>query len=98
MSEDEPANLQSKGMTVKQAAAMLNISERTVYMARKVHRLRPDLAVKVLAGEMSLNEAHHIATGARKPTSWDRLVSAWNAATDEDRARLINEATDPKAE
>jgi hypothetical protein len=56
-------------------------SERMVYMARKVMSLRPDLEPEILAGKMSRNEAHRIATGKAKPTSWNRLVSVWNAAT-----------------
>jgi hypothetical protein len=86
-----PANLQPR-LTVKQAAVMLNVSERLIYMAGKVQRLRPDLGDKVMAGEMSLNEAHRIAIGKRRATSWDRLLTAWNSATDEDRARLLKQA------
>ncbi|MFN4160117.1 MAG: hypothetical protein ACK4GO_17215 [Gemmobacter sp.] len=77
-----------KRITVKQAAALMNVSERSVYMARVVQRLRPDLALKLDAGTMSVAEAHRIATGKAKATSWDRLLSAWNNATDDDRARL----------
>lgn len=85
------ANLQAR-ITVKQAALLMNVSERSVYMARKVHRLRPDLAALIDAGQMTLNEAHSIATCKAKGTPWDRLVSAWNAASDADRSRLLIEA------
>jgi hypothetical protein len=54
------ANLQ---FTVRQAARLMNVSERSVYMARKVQRLRPDLADAVIRGEISLNRAYLIATG-----------------------------------
>ena len=57
------ANLQ---ITVKQAAKAVNVSERSVYMAKAVLRLRPDLEAQIMAGEMSLNQAHQIATG-KKP-------------------------------
>ena len=76
-------------MTVKQAAELMNVSERTVYMAKKVLRLRPDLEPEIMAGKMSLAEAHRIAIGRPKPTNWNRLVRAWCAATDDERARLL---------
>ena len=79
------ANLQ---LTTKQAARLLNVSERSVYLARRVRLLRPDLEPRIMGGELSLNEAHCIATGKAKPTSWDRLASAWRNASDEDRERL----------
>lgn len=85
------ANLQV-GLTVAQAATLRNVSERSVYMARAVLRLRPDLVAEVEAGSMSIYAAYGLATDKPKPTSWDRLVSAWNNATDDDRARLIAEA------
>jgi hypothetical protein len=74
---------------VKQAAELMKVSERGIYMARKVLRLRPDLEPEIMAGRMSINEAHRLATAKAKPTSWDRLVKAWNSATDEDRERLV---------
>jgi excisionase family DNA binding protein len=80
-------------MTVKQAAQALGVSERTIYMARRLGRLRPDLATRVRAGEMSVNKALQVAEGKTRPCTWDRLVRAWNAATDDDRARLLAEAS-----
>lgn len=59
-----------------------------IYMCAVVDRLRPDLAAKIERGEMSVNEAHRIATGKAKPTSWDRLTKAWNNASEDDRDRL----------
>lgn len=82
---NKPANLQ---LTIKDAARLMNVSERSVYTAKRIARLRPDLTAKVEAGEMSLRQADMIATGKAKPTSWDRLVTAWNNATDDDRGRL----------
>ena len=80
------ANLQ---MTTKQLATAFNVSERGIYNARKLNRLRPDLGDKVAAGEMSLNEALRIAEARPKATSYDRLVRAWNAATPADRQKLL---------
>ena len=85
------ANLQPF-LTVKQAAMLMNVSERSVYMARAVHRLRPDLAALLDAGTMSLASAYRMATNKAAQTSWDRLVSSWNKATDADRTRLMDEA------
>lgn len=82
------ANLQRR-LTVKERAALVNVSPRLISMADKVVRLRPDLEPQIMAGTMTVNQAHRIATGATKPTSWDRLVTAWNNASDDDRARLL---------
>jgi len=82
------ANLQPV-LTVKVRARLMNASERMVYMAGAVLRLRPDLADEVDAGRMSVSMAHRIATGKAKASSWDRLLTAWNNATDDDRGRLV---------
>jgi hypothetical protein len=82
------ANLQ-KRMTVKQAAQLMNVSERLIYMARKVCECSEELSAKIEKGEMSVNEAYRLVTNKAKPTKYDRLVSAWNAASDDDRERLL---------
>ena len=82
------ANLQPV-LTVKVRARMANVSERMIYMAMAVLRLRPDLADEIDAGRMSVAKAHRIATGKAKATSWDRLLTAWNNASDHDRDRLV---------
>lgn len=84
------ANLQ---ITVKEAARIMNVSERTVYMSRKIARLRPDLVPAIEAGALTLNAAMAQIDERPKQTSWERLVKAWNAATEDDRIRLISEAT-----
>lgn len=80
------ANLQ---ITVKQAATMMGVSERSVYMAMRVKRLRPDLFEHIGAGEISLNKALAIIESKPKPTTYDKLLAAWNSATDQDRERLL---------
>ena len=82
------ANLQSP--TVKQLSTALNVSERLVYMSMAINRLRPDLGDLIMAGTMSTNQAYRIATGKAKATSWDRLLAAWNSATEADRKRLLD--------
>lgn len=81
------ANLQPR-MTVKQASRLMNVSERTIYMAGVVQRRSPHLAAEVEAGRMNINEAYRLATNKPKPTSWDRLLAAWNNGTEEDRGKL----------
>jgi hypothetical protein len=61
------ANLQ--GLTVKQAAAMMNVSERTIYTGRTVWRRAPHLERPIMAGTMFLNEAYRLATNKAKPTA-----------------------------
>lgn len=84
------ANLQ---ITVKEAARIMNVSERSVYMMRKIMRLRPDLIPDIEAGTLTINAAMDKINKKPPQTSWERLVKAWNAATEEDRIRLISEAT-----
>lgn len=86
---NKSANLQAPGLTIKQIATLMNVSERLIYMARTVRRLRPDLGDEITAGKMSVHAAWIIATGKTKPTSWDRLVAAWNNANESDKSRFI---------
>jgi hypothetical protein len=81
----------SKGLTIKQAAEVMNVSERMIYMARAVQRSRPDLADKIAEGTMSMAEAYRLTTKKPKPTSYSRLVKAWNAASTQDQGRLLAE-------
>ena len=88
------ANLQmavKTAKTAKEVAKLYGISERHLFKAAVVMRVRPDLADKVQAGEMSVHAAWLEATGRSKPTSWYRLVTAWNNATTEDRVRLLEQ-------
>ena len=87
----DTANLQSRP-TVRQAALLMNVSERSVYMAAAVQRLRPDLAAELDAGTMTVAAAYGEATGKRKETPRDRLLRAWNNATEDDRAWLLAKA------
>lgn len=90
MSDEKTATLQvRRRMTVKEQAASLELSERNIYKARLVHRTRPDLGAKVIAGEISVHRAWLEATGRAPPSTRDKLWSAWLAATDEDKAELV---------
>jgi hypothetical protein len=85
-----PANLQVKRATVKDVARQTEMCERSVYKYREVLRLgRDDLIDQVVAGDMSVHRAWMIATGRKAPSSRDRLMKAWAAASKEDQAELV---------
>ncbi len=81
------ANRQS--MTTKQAAQAFAVGERSIYKAKIVRRARPDLAVQIADGELSLDAAHRIVTDQKKRTGWNKLWAAWQAASVHDKARLV---------
>lgn len=86
------ANLQTV-LTVKQAATVMNVSERAVYMARELRACRPDLGNKVMAGEMSLLAALKIAKPEKYAKRKDGpavLLAAWNKATEGERAAFLD--------
>ncbi|WP_117195113.1 hypothetical protein [Rhizobium terrae] len=83
---DQPANLQ---MTVKDAARLMNVSERSIYTARKITRLRPDLVSRIESGELSLNAAAKMITNRAGPTTYEKLIQAWNAASEDDQGRFL---------
>jgi hypothetical protein len=95
----DTANLQSgapaaRGLTVKEAAALMNVSERQVYQARKLLRIGdPELIAAVDRGEMSIHEALRTAQQRPKPTRLDRLQAAFRACTDEERAWFLAQIT-----
>ena len=86
----ETANLQPR-MTVKAAAKVMNVSERTVYMARRVHRSgRQDLIEACQRGEMSLNAALRAIDGQTRPDDgYTALCKAWNKATEDEQGRFL---------
>lgn len=85
------------GMTVKQAAQLMAVSERSVYKAREVMRLRPDLEPLIASGELSLHKAWRVATEHKSPTAAEKLVQAWNAAPLEVRRDFYEAVTDLSA-
>jgi hypothetical protein len=83
------ANLQ-KHPTVREMAKAAGISERALYLARRLRRSgRTDLIAAVERDELKLYEAVRIADGRPKPTRFDKLVTVWLLCSDEDRARFI---------
>jgi hypothetical protein len=88
----DPANLQS-GLTVKQAARALNVSERMVYMARRIVRSgRQDLITACTRGELSVNAAVRIIDRDRRPARRPRADQFRQLA---ERARGLMVENDP---
>ena len=87
-----PANLQS-GFTVAQAARLMNVSERSVYSARKLLASgRDDLVAEVEAGRMSLHAALNLARPSKYDERKDGLKAlrrSWQQATDGERASFL---------
>jgi hypothetical protein len=75
--------------TVKEAAELWGVSERTANMLRTVQKLRPDLAAAAADGEIAISSAYRTATG--RDSTWERLVQAWNKASDEEREQFCQE-------
>ena len=57
--------------------------------ARRIARERPDLALACERGELSLHAAIRIIDGPKPVDRYANLVKAWNAASDDDRVRLL---------
>ena len=77
------------GLTVAAAAKLMKVSERAVYMARAVGLRRPDLAIAVQAGTMSLSAAYALVVGKQKLSGVEKLLRAWNAATHAERTTFL---------
>ena len=77
-------------MTVKRDAADLNVSERMIYMCRRLRRSgRDDLVAACDRGEMTVHRALQIAENTPKPTRLDKLFTAWRLCSSEDRKRFL---------
>ncbi len=84
------ANLQpAPRLTIKQAAKLMNVSERLVYMVGRVKRLRPDLYERIKRGELSAHAATRIMDGPKPPDHFAALCLAWNRASEDDQARFL---------
>ena len=83
------ANLQT-GMTVKQAAKVMNVSERGIYNARRLIRTgRTDLIAAVDRGDMSVNKALVLAGGKQPASAYQRLIREWNACSEDEQVRFL---------
>ena len=83
------ANLQAK-VTVKEAAKLMNVSERNVYNARRLIRTgRADLIAAVKRGDMSTNKALTLAGEKQPASAYQRLIRAWNACSEDEQGRFL---------
>ena len=80
-------------ITVKQAAEMMNVSERMVYEAKRLYKTgRADLWEQVKAGTLTLHRALILA-GVKSPSIKTQiciLKSAWVSATDAERRAFLD--------
>lgn len=85
------ANLQSGRLSVRQAAELMNVSERSIYTATRILRSgRQDLIEKIERGEMSLHAATRIFDGNDKqPDRFAALCRAWNKASEAERLLFL---------
>ena len=89
---DMSATLQPR-MTVAQAARMMNVPERTVYLAGELMRTgRSDLVARVEVGGLKLLDALRIAKPEKYGNRRDRLremKNTWRLALPEERDAFI---------
>jgi hypothetical protein len=74
---------------MKQRAELAGCSERTLYMAKTVQRLRPDLSREVMAGTMTINRAYRLATKHTKPTKLQKFIKDWADLNEDERAAFL---------
>ena len=84
-----PANLQ-KRPTIKEAAKLMQVSERQVYYARKLRRSgRADLIEAARRDEITLHAALRIAYPPPPKDGLRALLRAWRTATEEERGAFL---------
>jgi hypothetical protein len=72
------------------SAIQIGGSERMIYYVKRVHRSgRQDLVDAVKRGEMTVHAAIRALDGPKQVNRYATLVKAWNAASGEDRRRLL---------
>ena len=81
-------------LTIEQAAKLMNVSERSVYLARELIRTgREDLCAKVEAGQLKILDALRLAKPEKYVKRRDRLRelrNVWRLATSEERAAFLS--------
>lgn len=85
------------GLTVKQAAQLVNVSERSVYDARRLMRSgQTELIQQVGSGQMSLHRALLIAGLKKPPRKAANLQSLWLRATATERREFLDWLSDER--
>lgn len=82
-------------LTVRDAARLMNVSERAVYMVGELQRAgRDDLIREVEAGRMSILGALKIAKperyGPKQDANPSALRRAWQSSSESDRIAFLN--------
>ena len=84
--------MQTRRLTGRERAAIMNVSESGVYLARELIATgREDLCDRIMAGRLWLLGALKLALpkyGATRDC-YDDLVKAWNACSKEERQQFI---------
>ena len=76
--------------SAKAGALVAHVSERMIYYAARVQRSgRQDLIDAIRRGEMTVHAALRIIDGPKPIDRYAALLKAWNAASDDDRQRLL---------
>ena len=79
-----------KRPTIKDAAKLMQVSERRVYYARKLRRSgRADLIEAARRGEITLHAALRIAYPPPPKDGLRALLRAWRTATEEERGAFL---------
>ena len=60
------ASLPVSPVTQQQAASLMNVSERAVRSAKAIEKAAPEIAERVVAGDISVHAAKRVAAQARK--------------------------------
>jgi len=80
-----------KGEEKADNVSFSNFGNSRAYILARLDRDRPDLADKVVAGELSANAAAIEAGFKKKPSPLDALTAAWRKASAEERAAFLRE-------
>lgn len=68
----------------------MRVSERSIAYAAELRRSgRDDLVAAVERSETTIAAALRQVTGRRLPDRYEKIVLAWNRASDDDRARFL---------
>lgn len=78
-------------LTPEQAAKVMGVSVRSIYLAAELQRCRPDLADRVMAGEITVRQGLRIAKPEKygKRDKVDQWLAQFRAWDTRDRNRAV---------
>ena len=93
--DDPSARAASRARHARSSAAKmaeaLNLSRSMIERTRRLAKLAsPELLERMRDGELTVRQIELMVGINPKLSRWDRLVKAWNQASDDDRARFIS--------